>query len=656
MSVEASGAAVPEAPQAESRRRHPEQSAAQVFARDRRLGLDAPLVFLAPRQAETLREDARAGHLVCPLGDCRDNRFIVYGGTERRHHFKHRSGAGHHAPETIAHHTAKHLVARWLRHLFPAAQVFPDTREVETGQRPDVLLVLEDGTRVAYEVQFAALTAAGWQTRRDRYASEEIRNVWLFGGKTYDRPGRAGEGVSAQVPLHPVFRAVLAAMHPMLLIDPFTETVAVGSGRDVDMLLTTAGVQVPELLFPKAMVGERLPLMSMPASKGVIELPGVRDQIQRARDGHARWLERLRREAEAQAGAEAAERRRQPAVEEAERRARLHQEDLARERAKGDRPRDRADEARQRRADILTTELRRRSDRWRPERERLEKHLGSLPAVVDGPVEDPEIATTPAAPDQWRWAVLEALADHHGFAVDPRGLADLVPLQRAARRADAQRIVTGYLDDLRAAGWVWYWGARGPRAGEAALVLARLGETPRRPPAAALRVVGARVAGPGPGGMRYLASDGTPSMRTVDQARQVGPEALTHAWSEAHVAEVGRAVLAALAGGDALALPQRDAGSPTLDLSAVYRVLPDARVWCAAQSWPEWPTLPSRLREVAKLTLYVLEKVQGGHSQQAVRLAGCSDEDTKQALDALRCSGYITDGAMGWQTTFGGRL
>src|SRR5450756_1159892 len=183
---------------ARSPRRHPEQSAAQVFARDRRLGPDAALVFLAPGQAESVRADARAGHLVCPLGDCQDNRFIVYGGTERRHHFKHRSGAGHHGPETIAHHTAKHLIARWLRTLDPTAQVFPDTQEVETGQRPDVLLVLDDGTRVAYEVQFAALTAPGWQARRDRYASEDIKNVWLFGGKTYDRPDRAGAGVGRQ--------------------------------------------------------------------------------------------------------------------------------------------------------------------------------------------------------------------------------------------------------------------------------------------------------------------------------------------------------------------------------------------------------------------------------------------------------------------------
>lgn len=179
-------------------RRHLAESAAQVFARDIRLAREAPLIFLAPGQADPLRGDARAGHLVCPLGDCQDNRFIVYGGTERRHHFKHRGGAGHHSPESIAHHTAKHMIARWLRQLYPGAQIFPDTQEVETRQRPDVLLVLEDGTRVAYEVQFASLTAAEWQSRRDRYGTQDIKNVWLFGCRHYDRLVPPGTGPPAR--------------------------------------------------------------------------------------------------------------------------------------------------------------------------------------------------------------------------------------------------------------------------------------------------------------------------------------------------------------------------------------------------------------------------------------------------------------------------
>lgn len=42
-------------------------------------------------------------------------------------------------------------------------------------QRPDVLSALDDGTQVAYEVQFAALTADAWQARHDRYMSGGIK-------------------------------------------------------------------------------------------------------------------------------------------------------------------------------------------------------------------------------------------------------------------------------------------------------------------------------------------------------------------------------------------------------------------------------------------------------------------------------------------------
>ena len=80
-------------------------------------------------------------------------------GGSKRDHLAHKPGAGWHGPETLAQHTSKHLIAAWLRMHYPDAEVYPDTQEIENGQRPDVLLEFADGRQVAYEVQFAAMTA-----------------------------------------------------------------------------------------------------------------------------------------------------------------------------------------------------------------------------------------------------------------------------------------------------------------------------------------------------------------------------------------------------------------------------------------------------------------------------------------------------------------
>src|SRR5665647_2859592 len=209
-------------------RRH-EGHGAQVFARDMRVPPDAPLFYLDRGQADGVRADVNAGHLVCPIGDCPDPRFTVRGGS-KRDGFAHRPGVHGHGPETVAHHTSKHLVAAWLRIQHPDAHLDVDTREIENGQRPDVTLTLPDGTVVAYEVQFAALEQKEWQHRHDGYQALGIRDVWIFGGKHYDRRPRRSSAEPDSVTVHPVFQSVLAAGHPMLLIDPWAETVALGTG------------------------------------------------------------------------------------------------------------------------------------------------------------------------------------------------------------------------------------------------------------------------------------------------------------------------------------------------------------------------------------------------------------------------------------------
>ena len=262
----------------------------QVFARDVRADPEAPLTFLERGQADAYRADARAGLLVCPLADCSDPRLVVRAGS-KRDHFAHRPGAGGHGPETIAHHTAKHLIGHWLRGHYPDVQVDVDTKHIDTGRLPDVLVTLSTGRQVGYEVQFAALTAAEWGRRHQAYVDAGVRDVWLFGGRRYDRPPR-GWAPDDTVAVVPLLEGVLAAWHPMLLIDPFEEAVGLGTGPAVEERLLARG-RYPDRVQPVPHAAlTRWPLSQARVAAGVIDLPGLRDLMARTGDDqHVIWCE-----------------------------------------------------------------------------------------------------------------------------------------------------------------------------------------------------------------------------------------------------------------------------------------------------------------------------------------------------------------------------
>lgn len=167
--------------------RHPElagfaasSETRQLFALDRETGL---VVQLPEGEADAFREHCRSGRYVCPIESCEAPAYVAVGGASRRHHFRHRApAAGGHAPETWLHEMAKYALAHHLQTRYPHATVFADTKAIDGGQRPDVLVEI-DGHQLAFEVQYSSLTVDEWRKRHAGYQEAGIHDVWLFGNR-----------------------------------------------------------------------------------------------------------------------------------------------------------------------------------------------------------------------------------------------------------------------------------------------------------------------------------------------------------------------------------------------------------------------------------------------------------------------------------------
>ena len=192
----------------------------QIFARDTRLEADSPLVRIELGTAASLRPDARAGHLLCPIPGCEDPRYTTRGGS-RRDHFAHLKLVGApHAPESYFHFTGKHVIGAWLRRTYPEARLVIDAEAVENRQVPDVLAEFPDGRRLAFEVQYAALTTDEWGRRQQGYAAQGITGIWILGHvPRYLRHPR-GSWESDRYVRTPLAEALIASGVPLHWMNP----------------------------------------------------------------------------------------------------------------------------------------------------------------------------------------------------------------------------------------------------------------------------------------------------------------------------------------------------------------------------------------------------------------------------------------------------
>jgi hypothetical protein len=151
----------------------------QLWARD--VETDG-IVYLEEGRADDFRDGCSSGRYICPIEGCESPAYGAVGGLRKRHHFRHRHiAATAHAPESWLHETGKRWLGQELARRYPEARVFIDTKAIDGGQRPDVLLEFRDDRRFAFEVQYSPITISDWRRRHSGYADEGIADVWLFG-------------------------------------------------------------------------------------------------------------------------------------------------------------------------------------------------------------------------------------------------------------------------------------------------------------------------------------------------------------------------------------------------------------------------------------------------------------------------------------------
>lgn len=196
---------------------------------------------------EQLRTFTR-NHLRCPMPTCAAPDIVAVSRFSKRDGFAHRAGSGgRHAPESLNHLQGKAVIARWLRHLLgPAAVQVEAASDTQRQRVADVMATLPDGSRVAFEVQYAAISVAEWRARHDSYAQQGIVDVWMWGHARLKRASPTDE----EFWLDEAQEAVRVAGLPVLFLNPLTAQVAIATQEsDVGSMLA-AGRYVTPLIVP----------------------------------------------------------------------------------------------------------------------------------------------------------------------------------------------------------------------------------------------------------------------------------------------------------------------------------------------------------------------------------------------------------------------
>lgn len=182
-----------------------------------------------------LEEDTAKEHrpfvndrIVCPVPGCAA-KLTTHHRTNKRDGLVHYSGTGGHSKESVFHSQGCALIENWLRKKYPKSKAQREEYTNEAGERrADVLLTAPTGQRVAFEVQYSALTPDAWRARHDSYRAQGIVDVWLFGHTgaqlKFDSDGR--------LKANPTHDAVIASGSALMFINPIEEKIGIATGED----------------------------------------------------------------------------------------------------------------------------------------------------------------------------------------------------------------------------------------------------------------------------------------------------------------------------------------------------------------------------------------------------------------------------------------
>ncbi len=140
------------------------------------------VVYLEDGTAREMRARTKS-ELACIVPEC-DLRLTTHARSTKRDGFAHlgRVDDALHSAESLMHQQAKAVIVSWLRSKYPGVMVDPEVLLVNGERRPDVYAENpQTGNRLAFEVQYSALTVREWERRHEWYADHGIVDVWVFG-------------------------------------------------------------------------------------------------------------------------------------------------------------------------------------------------------------------------------------------------------------------------------------------------------------------------------------------------------------------------------------------------------------------------------------------------------------------------------------------
>ncbi|PZU36511.1 MAG: hypothetical protein DI573_13490 [Microbacterium sp.] len=189
-----------------------------VFA----VGSGGEVEYMPDGAAPAFKERRGAGETFsCIVPDCESPMLKIVDRGEHRHGFSHVSGGGHDGMG-VDHLQSQLLLQRWLRARYPSLEVDLERTTADGRRRADVLATSRaTGAQIAFEVQYAGMTAAEWQARHDSYRDMGIVDVWLwgYGGAHFHPRSDSTSWISFGSTLSTVAHAGL----PILFIDPAAE-------------------------------------------------------------------------------------------------------------------------------------------------------------------------------------------------------------------------------------------------------------------------------------------------------------------------------------------------------------------------------------------------------------------------------------------------